>query len=102
MTKKQIEKRAGELFTEHAGYIQFNIMDVGKVLDAARQGLINGTDGVTEIKEAVEKYRFEPAAKFTAEEINEMQYLLRDFIKAEWTPEYLDAFYDRARDLLCI
>lgn len=63
LSKKQIDQIANGLFKRLADGIQFNIFDVGKVLDAARKPLLNGgteADAEVAIKEAIEVYRVKP------------------------------------------
>lgn len=62
-SKKQIDQIANDLFKRLANNIQFNIFDVGKVLDAARKPLLSGgteADAEVAIKEAIEVYRVKP------------------------------------------
>lgn len=63
LSKKQIDQTVNDLFKRLADSIQFNIFDVGKVLDAARKPLLNGgteADAEVAIKEAIEVYRVKP------------------------------------------
>lgn len=59
-SKKQVDQIANDLFKPLANNIQFNIFDVGRVLDAAKNPLLNGgteADAEIAIKDAIEVYR---------------------------------------------
>lgn len=57
LTKKQIEQKTTELYQKYAYGIQFNVMDLGKVLNQIRQALSAGHDGVEATKQAIETYK---------------------------------------------
>ena len=59
LTKEQkaIAKITEAMFYKLANGIQFNIMDLGKVLGAAEKAGVSGQDMEAAIKEAISKYR---------------------------------------------
>ncbi len=59
MTKaaKAIETQVNAAFRTHANCVQFNIFDVGKVMDAGRDALIAGDSLDDAMIAAVQQYR---------------------------------------------
>ena len=56
LTKKQIELKTSELFGKHSRGIQFNVLDLGKVLGAIRLSLQSGEDGEEATLRAIKQY----------------------------------------------
>lgn len=55
--EKRIKGEVDRLFKLHGTGVQFNIMDLGKVLGAAEKAGVSGQDMEAAIKEAISKYR---------------------------------------------
>lgn len=57
---KKIENKINEIFRRIGDRIQFDIMDLSKILNAGRQAALKGTCIETAMQEAVNKYGVKP------------------------------------------